>query len=375
MSGRGISAARRSHTPAGKEGIYGIISLIRSMKCSAISGPVFEQHNREGHLESHDRLVSIIRRLPENLPLIEPVRAACGEIERVHDPGYLAWLRGQCLEHTGYDYVRDTVYSGGYLEQNTFVPGFIDPNTYINPHSYDVATYAAGSAVAAMERALDGTSCFALVRPPGHHAAAAWAMGFCLMNNAAIAAAKALTMVDRVAIIDWDVHHGNGTQDIFYGSDRVLYCSVHQSGLFPHTGAPGESGTGAGKGFSVNAPLLPGSGGADYSCVFSEVFLPLLERTNPDLVIISAGQDTLWDDPVGGMNLVPGDFGHLTALLLDAIPQPLALVLEGGYGPSHGEAVRHIFRALQGSPCRKESGDPSRQTAELVSKLRGLHGL
>ena len=97
--------------------------------------------------------------LPENLPLIEPVAAACGDIERVHDPGYLAWLRGQCLHHTDFNYVRDTVYSGGYFEQNTFISGFIDQNTYINPHSYDVATYAAGSAVAAMERALDGTSC------------------------------------------------------------------------------------------------------------------------------------------------------------------------------------------------------------------------
>ena len=200
-------------------------------------------------------------------------------------------------------------------------------------------------------------------------------MGFCLMNNVAIAAAKALTLVDRVAIIDWDVHHGNGTQDIFSASNRVLYCSVHQSGLFPHTGAPGETGTGAGKGFSVNAPLAAGSGGADYSCVFREVFLPLLERMKPDLVLVSAGQDTLSDDPVGGMNLVPEDLGYLTALLLDATSQPLALVLEGGYGPSHGEAVRSVFNALNGSREGEMRQKPGTPTLQLVSALKKLHRL
>ena len=137
-----------------------------------------------------------------------------------------------------------------------------------------MATHAAGSAIAAVERTLDGESCFALVRPPGHHAAAAWAMGFCLINNTAIAAAKALTLVDRVAIIDWDVHHGNGTQDIFYNNGRVLYCSTHQEDAFPHTGHIEETGTGSGTGFTINAPLPRKSTIADYSFVFKEVFLP-----------------------------------------------------------------------------------------------------
>ena len=112
--------------------------------------------------------------------------------------------------------------TGDHFTGTTYVSRFIDADTYLTPYSYEVATYAAGSAIAATERALDGKSCFALVRPPGHHAASGWGMGFCLINNAAVAAAKALNVVDRVAIIDWDEHHGNGTQEIFYRSDRVL---------------------------------------------------------------------------------------------------------------------------------------------------------
>jgi acetoin utilization deacetylase AcuC-like enzyme len=264
---------------------------------------------------------------------------------------------------------------GGYFEHNTFISGFLDANTYINPRSYEVATYAAGSAIAAMERAADGESCFALVRPPGHHAAADWAMGFCLLNNVAIAAAKALTLVDRVAIIDWDFHHGNGTQDIFYGNNRVLYCSVHQNDTFPHTGSLEETGTGSGRGFTVNAPLPPLSGIDEYALVFEEIFLPVLARMKPDLLIISAGQDILCDDPVGNMRLTPSDMGYLTGRIQDAADLPLALVLEGGYGPSHGEAVRSIFRALRGARDTVECQTPTREALQLVSLLKKIHHL
>jgi acetoin utilization deacetylase AcuC-like enzyme len=345
------------------------------VKYSAITGPVFGQHDCKGHVECRDRLLDIIDRLPAQVPCHEPVPAAPGDIERVHHPGYLQWLRAQCERNMQYDFVRDSVYVGGQFTRSTLFSGYIDENTYINPHSYEVATYAAGSALAAMEHALDGESCFALVRPPGHHAAAAWAMGFCLINNAAIAAAKALKLVNRVAIIDWDVHHGNGTQDIFYNNGRVLYCSTHQEDLFPHTGHIEETGTGHGAGFTINAPLPRRSTLADYTLVFSEVFLPAVARMDPDLIIISAGQDVLSDDPVGGMQLVPEDLGYLTGLVLNATGMPLALVLEGGYGPSHGAAVRNIFDALGGMRYGCGNTMPGKKTAGLVAKLKKIHNL
>ena len=345
------------------------------MKYSAITGPIFEQHDKEGHIESQDRLLGIIDHLPEHVTRSDPIPAAPGDIERVHHPGYLKWLRQQCERNVEFDFIRDSVYIGGNFTQSPLHSGYIDENTYLNPHSYEVATYAAGSAIAAVERTLDGESCFALVRPPGHHAAAAWAMGFCLINNVAIAVAKALKMVNRVAIIDWDVHHGNGTQDIFYNNGRVLYCSTHQEDAFPHTGHIEETGTGSGTGFTINAPLPCKSTIADYSLVFENVFLPAIARMNPDLIIISAGQDVLSDDPVGDMQLVPEDIGYLTGLVLDATGMPLTLVLEGGYGPSHGAAVRNIFDALGGTRFACGNRTPGKKTIGLVSRLRKIHNL
>lgn len=345
------------------------------MNYSAITGPIFEQHDCEGHVECRDRLLGILERLPQQVVCREPVPAAPGDIERVHHPGYLKWLRAQCERNVEYDFVRDSIFVGGQFTPSSLFSGYIDENTYINPHSYEVATYAAGSAIAAAERALKGESCFALVRPPGHHAASAWAMGFCLINNTAIAAAKALRTVNRVAIIDWDVHHGNGTQDIFYNNGRVLYCSTHQEDAFPHTGHIGETGIGTGTGFTINAPLPRRSTIADISLVFEEVFLPAIVRMDPGLVIVSAGQDVLEDDPVGDMQLLPADLGYLTRLLLDRTQMPLALVLEGGYGPSHGAAVRNILEALGGARFAAADRPPSRKTAGLVAKLRKIHDL
>jgi acetoin utilization deacetylase AcuC-like enzyme len=346
------------------------------MKCSVISGEIFGNHDCKGHKECHDRLVSILARLPENLTRYEPVPASFEDLQRVHVPGYLTWLEKQCVKHVDFCLLDEYIYTGGYLENNQIVQGFLDPNTYINPCSYEVATYAAGSAIAAVNRSVDGECCFALVRPPGHHAEADRAMGFCLMNNAAVAAAHALLNVDRVAIIDWDVHHGNGTQNIFYNSNRVLYCSVHEMNTFPHTGFVGEIGSHDGEGFTINAPLRHNSDIADYTSVFSEIFVPALQRFKPDLVIVSAGHDMLSDDPLECMKLVPEDIGILTTLVRDATEQSLAFVLEGGYGPSHPDAIRQIFTALAATgPAKIPASPPDKTTRETVNLLKKLHRL
>jgi acetoin utilization deacetylase AcuC-like enzyme len=346
------------------------------MRLSAITGDIFKNHDCQGHSECHDRLVTALAGLPPGIHTLEPMQAERTDLERVHIPGYLTWLEKQCVKNNNLCSLDEYIYTGGgFFEKNQIRTGYIDPNTYINPCSYDVATYAAGSAVGAAERSLSGETCFAMVRPPGHHAEADRAMGFCLLNNAAVAAAAALKSVDRVAIIDWDAHHGNGTQKIFYDTDRVLYCSVHQKDTFPHTGFIEETGTGKGKGFTINAPLQHNCTISDYYRVFSEIFVPALWRYKPDLVIISAGQDILTDDPVGSMKLVPDDIGILTNLIRSAGDFSLALILEGGYGPSHAAAISSIFGALDNRDAPAvPAAFPNKTTLATVRLLKNQHG-
>jgi acetoin utilization deacetylase AcuC-like enzyme len=192
----------------------------------------------------------------------------------------------------------------------------------------------------------------------------------------AVAAKNALEHVDTIAIIDWDVHHGNGTQNSFYGTDRVLYCSVHQEHFFPYSGTVDQVGSGDGKGYTMNAPLQAGSTIADYHYGFSEIFVPAIERFSPDVVIISAGQDILFDDPLGMMSIRPQDFEPLTRMLALAAGVPLALVLEGGYSQSHGAAIQYIFAGLTSEAAVTHvSGIPSEHTQKVVSLLKKAHHL
>ena len=320
------------------------------MRCEVVTGEIFCLHNLQGHPENSGRLRLALSGVPRIVPRLGPVKATREDLERVHRKEYLNWL--------------ETIATGEC---------YIDFNTYVCPGSFQVAAHAAGSAIAAAEEALEGHNCFAMVRPPGHHAESDHARGYCLLNNVAVAAAASLRYVDRVAIVDWDLHHGNGTQDMFYTSDRVLFCSVHQADLFPGSGAMGETGSGAGKGYTLNAPLQAGSTIADYLMVFDEVFCPALERFRPGLLLISAGQDALIDEPKGGMALVPADYTTLTRRLMEAGDLPPALVLEGGYGPSLGLAVAAIFRALGGKQRDEEPvGQPSRSTRETVRILKKI---
>lgn len=324
-------------------------------RCRAIFDPIFAEHDYPPHPENTTRLAEVSSWIPESVSRLDFRPAPIRDLERVHDPSYLAWL-GQVCAATG------TV-------------SWLDPDTYITRGSYDAAVHAAGAAIAAVEQSLRGDHCFAFVRPPGHHAEYNRAMGFCLINNVAVAARRALMQVDRIAIVDWDAHHGNGTQHTFYGTDRVLYCSVHQEHTFPYSGSVTETGAGSGRGYTLNATLPAGSGITDYHHVFSEIFVPAIGRFSPDVLIVSAGQDILFDDPLGSMRIYPRDFEPLTRMLARSAGVPLALVLEGGYGPSQGAAVRHIFSALTSEGGEHVPGLPSERTQDLVRYLKAEHRL
>lgn len=212
-------------------------------------------------------------------------------------------------------------------------------DTHVSKESYDVALLAVGAAVEAVDQVLSGSldSAFCAARPPGHHAETATAMGFCLFNNVAIAARHAQKSrgIERVAILDWDVHHGNGTQEIFYDDPSVLYVSLHQYPFYPGTGAADEIGSGKGKGFTLNCPMKAGSGEKEYFGAFHQRILPALDSFKPQLLILSAGFDAHKDDPLAGIELTEGTFGKMTGLMkkvaINHCDGKIVSVLEGGY--------------------------------------------
>jgi len=233
------------------------------------------------------------------------------------------------------------VHDAPYLQRMSETIGqavALDPDTYTSPETHEIALLAAGAAVDAVERVMGATHtpAFAMVRPPGHHAERGRAMGFCLFNNVAVAAAHARSLgAGRVAIVDFDVHHGNGTQHTFERDPSVLYISTHQYPYYPGTGAVDEVGTGDGAGFTVNVPLESGSVDSDYRLAFDEIILPVLRQFHPDLLLVSAGFDAHERDPLATMRLTSEAFGAMTMGLRrvaeDVCRGRMALVTEGGY--------------------------------------------
>jgi acetoin utilization deacetylase AcuC-like enzyme len=214
----------------------------------------------------------------------------------------------------------------------------LDPDTYTSPETHDIALLAAGSAIDGVERVMSAseTASLAMVRPPGHHAERAKAMGFCFYNNVAVAAAHAHTLgAKRVAIIDYDVHHGNGTQHTFEADASVLYVSLHQYPFYPGTGAVGEIGTRSGRGFTVNVPMEAGAVAEDYRIAFAEIVVPVVRQYQPDVILVSAGFDAHERDPLANMRLTTDTFAAMTAdlrlIASESCHGRIALVTEGGY--------------------------------------------
>lgn len=216
---------------------------------------------------------------------------------------------------------------------------FLDADTLTSEKSYDAALLAAGALVDGLKRihAAEFNNCFCMVRPPGHHAESDRSMGFCLFNNVAIAAKYALSHLgmNRILILDWDLHHGNGTQHSFYGSEKVLYISTHQYPYYPGTGALLETGSGAGEGYTINIPLYGGQGDRDFACIFNDLVAPVTNLFKPQLILISCGFDIYKGDPLGGMQVTPAGFSYMTRVMVRLAEKlcdgKLLVTLEGGY--------------------------------------------
>lgn len=302
---------------------------------------IFLKHQTDS-LEHASRLQAIVSELQDyglwqQLPCQRPRAALPSEVTLAHPPDYLEALQAFCAA------------GGGVWAEDTLV----DKDTY------EVAVRAAGAVLDGIDAVLTGKyqRALALVRPPGHHAAPLRGGGFCILNNLAIGAeyARRKYGVERLAILDWDAHHGNGLQSFFYADPQVLYISLHQDGLYPYTGWAKETGEGDGKGFNINIPLPKDTGDAGYYYAMQKIVLPVLEQFQPQLLLVAAGFDAHFADPLSSLALTSEGFGQLAAMIREL---PLVAALEGGYDPA---TVGHAVAAVvaEWGECSIEVTDPA----------------
>jgi acetoin utilization deacetylase AcuC-like enzyme len=336
-----------------------------------LSHPSSLRHETGPHPEQPARIVAIEREL-ENRGYLGFERVSSPAVERdvlraVHPERHIELIKRAA--------------AGGGAQ--------IDPDTVVSPGSFEAALHAAGGAVALVDRLVDGSAPtgFSIHRPPGHHAEAARAMGFCLFNNIAVAARHALDAhgLERVMVVDWDVHHGNGTNDIFHEEPRVLFCSVHQSPLYPGTGPAGDVGSGPGRGFTVNMPVPPGSGDETFGSVIEHVCVALARAWKPQLLLVSAGYDAHHEDPLADCLVTDAGYAAMARSVRAAgedLGMPVGAVLEGGYALdalARGVAVTMEALAGDGGPGDERAVVPvadvsARALARLGEFWPGLGG-
>jgi acetoin utilization deacetylase AcuC-like enzyme len=357
------------------------------MTTALIYDPIFLEHiTPRNHPEQPERVQAAMQVLEalnwlerDGLVVMPPRAASVDELAAVHDRAYIQRVKAAAEE------VALEEQQGG---RNT---RFFATDTYVSAQSYAAAIKAAGAPLTAIDAIMDGQidNAYCLVRPPGHHALPDEAMGFCLFNNVAVAAQYALDHygLERVMIIDYDVHHGNGIQDIFYTDPRVLYVSLHQAPFYPGTGLSDERGEGAGLGTTINIPLPATTGYETYEPIFRQVIAPAADRFDPQLILVSAGFDAHWHDPLGQMNISTAGFARLTGIIIELAQYlcngRLVMVQEGGYSLDvMGAAVATCINWLLGDDAAVDSLGPPPTTPDfhlntevLVAELRRIHKL